>query len=105
MGSWYDKETPESNEKIDESEDDSTFGNDGGYSSDRGRSTHSVAWISGQLRDMRMKGGKRGENQKHSDESVESELAESIESLTRNTRMASRKAEVAERGHQKRRKT
>ena len=30
MGSWYDEETPESKEKIDESEDDDTFGNDGG---------------------------------------------------------------------------
>jgi hypothetical protein len=72
MGSWYDEETPESKEKIDESEDDDTFGNDGGYSSDRGRSRHSGAWKAGQLRDKIMKGGKRGENQKHSDESVES---------------------------------
>jgi len=73
MGSWYDKETPESKEKIDKSEDDDTFGNDGGYSSDRGRSRHSGAWKAGQLRDKRMKGGKRGENQKHSDESVDRE--------------------------------
>ena len=59
MGSWYDKETPESKEKIDESEDDDTFRNDGGYSSDRGRSRHSGAWKTRQLRDKRMKGGKR----------------------------------------------
>jgi len=63
MGSWYDEETPESKEMIDESEDGDTFGNDGGYSSDRGRSRHSGAWKTGQLRDKRMKGGKRGENQ------------------------------------------
>ena len=84
--------------------------------------------------DKIMKGGKRGENQKHSDESVDSDekrrtdpetpdrsspplfsvpaaasigrvAAESSESPARNTRMASRKAEVAEKGHQKRRKT
>jgi len=73
MGSWYDEETPESKEKIDESEEDDTFGNDDGYSSDRGRSRHSGAWKTGQLRDKRMKGGKWGENQKHSDESVDSE--------------------------------
>ena len=111
-----------------------TFGNDGGNSSDRGRSRHSGAWKTGQLRDKRMKGGKQGENQKHSDESVDSEekertdpetpdrsspplfsvpaaasigraAAASSESPARNTRMASRKAEVAEKGHQKRRKT
>ena len=105
MGSWYDEENPESNEKIDKSEDDDTFGNDGGYSSDRGRSRHSVAWLTGQLREKSMKGGKRVENQKHSDESVDSESAESVESPIRNTRMASRKAEVAEKGYQKRRKT
>ena len=80
-----------------------------------------------------MKGGKRGENQNHSDESVDSKekertdpetpdrsspplfsvpaasigraAAASSESPARNTRMASRKAEVAEKGHQKRRKT
>ena len=81
-----------------------------------------------------MKGGKWGENQNDSDESVDSEekertdpetpdksspplfsvpakasigraAAASSESPTRNTRMASRKAEVAEKGHQKRRKT
>ena len=75
-----------------------------------------------------MKGGKRGENQKHSDESVDSEekertdpetpdrsspplfsvpvaarigraVAASSESPTRNTRTASRKTEVAEKGH------
>ena len=62
MGSWFDEETTESKEKIDESEDDDTFGNDGGYSSDRGHSRHSGAWKTGQLRDKRMKGGKRGEN-------------------------------------------
>jgi hypothetical protein len=134
MGSWYDEETPEYKEKIDESEDDDSFGNDGGYSSDRGRSRHSGAWKAGQLRDKIMKGGKWGENQKHSDESVDSDekrrtdpetpdrsspplfsvpaaasigrvAAESSESPARNTRMASRKAEVAEKGHQKRRKT
>ena len=87
------------------SEDDDTFGNDGGYSSDRGRNRHSVAWLTGQLRDKRMKGGKRGENQKHSDESVASEATGSSESPIRNTRMASRKAEVAEKGYQKRKKT
>ena len=43
MGSWYDEENPESNEKMDKSEDDDTFRDDGGYSSDRGRSRHSVA--------------------------------------------------------------
>jgi hypothetical protein len=69
MGSWYDKETPEAKEKIDESEDDDTFGNDGGYSSDRARSWHSGAWKTGQLRDKTMKGGKRGENKNGSDES------------------------------------
>ena len=47
MGSWYDEETPESKEKIDESEYDDTFENDGGYSSDRGRSRHSGAWKTG----------------------------------------------------------
>jgi hypothetical protein len=73
MGSWYDEETPESKEKIDESEDDDTFGNDGGYSSDWARSRHSGAWKSGQLRDKTMKGGKRGENQNGSDESSDSE--------------------------------
>jgi hypothetical protein len=133
MGSWYDEETPEAKEKIDESEDDDTFGNDGGYSSDRARSRHSVAWITGQLRAKTMKGSKWGENQNCSDESSGSEeeertdpetpdkssppllslpaavsigraAAASKESPARNTRIASRKAEVAEKGHQKRRK-
>jgi hypothetical protein len=72
MGSWCDEETLESNEKIDESEDDDTFRNDGGYSSDRARSRHSGAWKSGQLRDKSVKGGKRGENQTGSDESSDS---------------------------------
>ena len=76
MGSWYDEETPEAKEKIDESEDDDTFGNDGGYSSDRARSRHSDAWRTGQLRDKTMKGGKRGENQNGSDESSGSEEEE-----------------------------
>ena len=136
MGSWYNKETLEAKEKIDESEDDDTFGNDGGYSSDRARSRHSVAWITGQLRYKTMKGGNRGENQNGSDESSGSGSKEkertdpetpdkssppllsvpaavsigraaavSKESPARNIRMASRKAEVAEKGHQKRRKT
>jgi len=76
-----------------------------------------------------MKGGKRGENQNDSDESVDSEekertdpetpdkssragkseywkvVAASSESPARNIRMASRKAEVVEKEHQKRRKT
>jgi hypothetical protein len=76
MGSWYNKETREAKEKIDESEDDDTFGNDGGYSSDRARSRHSGAWKTGQLRDKMMKGGKRGENQNGSDESSGSEEEE-----------------------------
>ena len=133
MGSWFDEETTESKEKIDESEDDDTFGNDDGYSSDRKHSRHSGAWKTGQLRDKRMKGGKWGENRNASDESVDSNekertdpetpdrsspplfrvpvarigraAAASNESPARNTRMASRKAEVAEKGHQKRRKT
>ena len=133
MGSWYDEETPDAKEKIDESEDDNTFGNDGGYSSDRARSRHSVAWTTGQLRYKTMKGGNRGENQNGSDESSGSEEKERTDSFThdnssppllslpaamsigraaaaskespaRNTRIASRKAEVAEKGHQKRRK-
>jgi len=74
MGSWYDEKTPEAKEKIDESEDDDhTSKNDGGYSSDRARSRHSVAWITGQLRYKTMKGGNRGENQNCSDESSGSE--------------------------------
>ncbi len=133
MGSWYDEVTTESKKKIDESEEDDTFGNYGGYSSDRGHSRHSGAWKTGQLRDKRMKGGNGGENQNCSDESVDSKekertdpetparsspplfsvlaayigraAAASSESPTRNTRIASRKAEVAEKGHQKRRKT
>jgi len=136
MGSWYDEETPESKEKIDESEDD----DDGGYSSDRGGSRHSGAWKTGQLRDKTMKGGKWGEIQNDSDESVDSKekertdpetpdksspplfsvpakasigravsigraAAASSESPTRNTRMASKKAEVAEKENQMIRKT
>ena len=38
MGTWYDEETPESKETIDESENEDGFGIGGGYSSDRGRS-------------------------------------------------------------------
>jgi hypothetical protein len=76
MDSWYDKETPEAKEKIDESEDVDTFGNDGGYSSDRARSRHSGTWKTGQLRDQTMKGGKRGENQNGSDESSGNEEEE-----------------------------
>lgn len=62
MGLWYDKETPESKEKIDKSEDDNTFENDGGYSSDRARSKQSGA-------DKTVKGGRWGENENCSDES------------------------------------
>jgi len=123
MGSWYDEETPEAKEKIDESEDDDTFGNYGGYSSDRARSKNSGAWKTGQLRGKTMKGGKWGENQNCSDESSGSEEEErtdpetpdkssppllsvpaavsigraaavSKESPARNIRMASRTAEV-----------
>ncbi len=89
LGSWYDKETLESKEMIDESEDDDTFGNDGGYSSDRARSRHSGAWKSGQLRYKTMKGGKRGENQNGSDESSDSKGAQILKPLTSQIRHCS----------------
>ena len=126
-------ETPEAKEMIDESEDDDTFGNDGGYSSDRARSRHSGAWKTGQLRDKTMKGGKRGENQNGSDESSGSEeeertypktpdksdpplfsvpmaassrrlAAASSESPARNTRMVIRKAAAGKEQQKKRKK-
>ena len=62
MATWYDEETPESKKTNDESEDKDGFGIGGGYSSDRGRSRHSIAWQRGQLRDEKMKGSEKGEN-------------------------------------------
>ena len=62
MASWYDEETPELKETNDESEDEDGFGIGGGYSFDRGRSRHSIAWQSGKLRDVNMKGGEMTED-------------------------------------------
>ena len=62
MASWYDEETPELKETNDESEDEDGFGIGGGYSFDRGRSRHSIAWQRGQLRDEKIKGSDKGEN-------------------------------------------
>jgi hypothetical protein len=68
MGTWYDKETPESKETNDKSEDEDGFGIGGGYSSDRGRSGHSGAWQRGKLRDKKTPGGEKGENSDSSDD-------------------------------------
>ncbi len=72
MGTWYDEETPESKEIIDESENEDGIGIRGGYSSDRGRSKHSGAWQTGKLRDKRMLGGEKGDSSDSSDEEDES---------------------------------
>ena len=45
MAMWY-EETPQA-EKMNESEDEEGFGLRGGYSSNRGRSRHSLAWQQG----------------------------------------------------------
>ena len=77
MGSWSREKTPESEEKNDESEEEDS-GDEGGYSSDRARSRHSVAWATGEIRDTKAPGGGREENsdndeEKHSEESSEDE--------------------------------
>ena len=68
MGTWYEKETPEFNDTNDESEDEDGYGIGGGYSSDRGRSRHSVAWRRGQLWDKKMPGGEKGESSDSSED-------------------------------------
>jgi hypothetical protein len=69
MGTWYDEETLESKETIDESENEDGFGIRGGYySSDRGRSRHSGAWQTGKLRDKKMPGGEKGDSRDSSDD-------------------------------------
>jgi hypothetical protein len=70
MGTWYDKETPESKETNDESEDEDGFGIESGYSSDRGRSRHNIAWQKGKIRDKKMRGGEKGENSDSSDDLI-----------------------------------
>ena len=125
MGSWYDEDTPESQQKSDESEDDDNFGDEGWYSSDRLCSRHSGTWWRGLLRGETMKGSKQGENLDGSDESGEGEEAGRTTdpktpdktgpplfsflaagtggSLAGNTRITSRRA-AAEKEQQKRRK-
>ncbi len=62
MATWFDEETPESKKTNHDSEDEESFGVGGGYSSDRGRSRHSIAWQSCKLRDVNMKGGEMTED-------------------------------------------
>ena len=61
MGSWSNEKTPESENKNDESEEEDS-GDEGGYSSDRARSRHSVAWATGEIRDTKAPGGGREES-------------------------------------------
>ncbi len=72
MGTWYDEETLESKERIDESENEDGFGIGGRYSSDKGRSRHNGAWQTGKLRDKKMPGGEKGESSDSSDDKDES---------------------------------
>jgi hypothetical protein len=58
---------PESKETIDKSENEDGFGIGGGYSSYRGRSTHSGAWQTGKLRDKKMPGGKKEDSSESSE--------------------------------------
>jgi hypothetical protein len=72
MGTWYNKETTELKETIDESENEDGFRIGGGYSSDRGHSRHNGAWQTGKLRDKKMPGGEKGESSDSSDDKDES---------------------------------
>jgi len=60
MATWY-EETPQS-KKRNESEDKEGFGLEGGYSLERGRSRHSLAWRKGTLRDKTMGGEEQGDS-------------------------------------------
>ncbi len=62
MAMWYDEETLEWKKTNHDSEDEEGFEVGGGYSSDRGCSRHSIAWQSGKLRDVKMKGGEKTED-------------------------------------------
>jgi len=83
MGSWSNEKTPESENKNDESEEEDS-GDEGGYSSDRARSRHSVAWATGEIRDTKAPGGGREESsdddEKGSEESSDDEEKGSEES-------------------------
>ena len=131
MGTWYDGKSEMEEEKIDESDDDDNFGDEGGYSSDRPRSRHSGNWRRGLLMDTATTGSKRGDEydeDEESDGSEESDKAErnkgpktpdksepplfsvpaagTNESPAGNTRMASKRAAAAatEKEQRKRRK-
>jgi hypothetical protein len=70
LATWYDEETPELKETNANSEDEDGFVIGGGYSSDRGRSRHSIAWQRGQLRDEKMKGSEKSKNSDSDDDEI-----------------------------------
>ena len=131
MGTWYDDNSAEGEEKSDENDDEDNLEDEGGYSSDRPRSRHSGNWRRGLLMDTATTGSKRGDESEEEEESDSSEdrdkaernkgpktpdksepplfsvpAAGTNESPAGNTRMASKRAAAAatEKEQRKRRK-
>ena len=77
MATWY-EETPQS-KKRNESEDEEGFGLEGGYTLERRRSRHSLAWRKGTLRDKTMGGEEQGDSDSEQYEECDGEDGEDYE--------------------------